>query len=56
MAGKWYTIEEKLNILSECDQGNASLKEIADKYGVHVLQPRSSTSKTKRPQPGGIQG
>ncbi|OLG10954.1 hypothetical protein B4123_2642 [Bacillus paralicheniformis] len=37
MAGKWYTIEEKLNILSECDQGSASVKEIAGKYGVHVL-------------------
>lgn len=36
MAGKWYTIEEKLNILSECDQGNASVKEIADKHGVHA--------------------
>ncbi|KYD03730.1 hypothetical protein [Bacillus atrophaeus] len=27
MAGKWYSKEEKPNTLSECDQGNASVKE-----------------------------
>lgn len=27
MAGNWYSKEEKRNIFSECDQGNASVKE-----------------------------
>ncbi|WFE14170.1 hypothetical protein P4829_20490 [Bacillus atrophaeus] len=27
MAGKWYSKEEKRNILSECDQGKAWVKE-----------------------------
>ncbi|WKB76592.1 MULTISPECIES: IS3 family transposase [Bacillus] len=36
MAGKWFSKEEKLNILSECDQGNNSVKEIAEKYGIHA--------------------
>ncbi|MCY8986187.1 hypothetical protein [Bacillus atrophaeus] len=26
-SGYWYSKEEKRNILSECDQGNASVKE-----------------------------
>ncbi|MEI4790172.1 hypothetical protein WAX46_07565 [Bacillus sp. FJAT-53060] len=34
MAGKWFSKEEKLNILSECDQGNYSVREIAEKYTI----------------------
>ncbi|ASS73235.1 hypothetical protein C6371_11345 [Bacillus atrophaeus] len=36
MAGKWYSKEEKRNIFSECDQGNASVKEVAKKYDIHT--------------------
>ncbi|MCY9160074.1 hypothetical protein MOF25_06965 [Bacillus atrophaeus] len=36
MTGKWHSKEEKLSILSEFDQGNASLKKVAKKYGIHT--------------------
>ncbi|MCY8140497.1 helix-turn-helix domain-containing protein [Bacillus haynesii] len=36
MAGKWFLKEEKLSLLTECEQGIDSIKKIAKKYGVHV--------------------
>ncbi|KKB71515.1 transposase, partial [Bacillus sp. TH008] len=36
MAGKWFSKKEKLNILSECDQENNSVNEIAEKYDIHA--------------------
>ncbi|MES9686834.1 helix-turn-helix domain-containing protein, partial [Bacillus sp. JJ353] len=45
MAGKWFSKEEKLNILSECDQENNSVNEIAEKY---VMTKRKNVSLEER--------